>query len=61
MPSRKPQVNVRLSPLGKDVLHFLQAHYGVSQAAVFEMLLRDKARSLGQDPAAVRRPLTMVR
>jgi antitoxin component of RelBE/YafQ-DinJ toxin-antitoxin module len=47
MPKRPDQVNVRISDLGKNIMSALQDHYGISQAAVVEMLLRDKAREVG--------------
>jgi hypothetical protein len=48
--SVKDQVNVRLSDNAIAILHALTEYYGISQAAVFEMLLRDKARAEGIRP-----------
>jgi hypothetical protein len=48
--SSRDQVNVRLSDDAVAILYALQDHYGVSQAAVFEMLLRDRARTEGITP-----------
>lgn len=46
MPSRKEQVNFRISDQGKTILYGLQDHYGLSQSGVFELLLREKARQV---------------
>ena len=42
--SKRDQINVRLSDEAIGILYALQEWYGCSQAAVFEMLLRDRAR-----------------
>lgn len=44
--SVKDQVNVRLSERAISILYALQDHYGLSQAAIFELLLRDKANDM---------------
>ena len=48
--SAKDQINVRLSDTAIGILYALQDYYGISQAAVFELLLRDKARETGVKP-----------
>ena len=40
-------VNVRLSDTARYILDQLQDYYGLSQASIFEMLLREDARRLG--------------
>jgi hypothetical protein len=50
----KEQVNVRLSGDARKLLTRLQRHFGVSQADVLEMLLREKGRELGYMPEKVR-------
>lgn len=42
----RDQVNVRISDDAIAILYALQDYYGISQAALFEILLRDKARSI---------------
>jgi hypothetical protein len=48
--SVRDQVNVRLSDEAIAILYALQDHYGISQSAVFEILLREKARAEGIKP-----------
>jgi hypothetical protein len=45
--SVKVQTNVRLTELGRTLLDKLTDLYGVSQADVIEMLIRDRARNEG--------------
>lgn len=45
--TRPDQVNVRISDQGKWCLLQLQEFYGLSQAGVMEMILREKARAVG--------------
>lgn len=47
MPSNKPAFNTRLTPEGLRLVQLLVAHYGISQSAVIEILVRDRARELG--------------
>ena len=47
MPSNKPYFNTRLTPEGIRLVNLLTAHYGISQSAVVEILVRDRARELG--------------
>ena len=55
--SPKDQINVRLSDHGIAILYALQDHWGLSQAAVFEMVLRNTARDEGIKPnSLVHRP-----
>lgn len=49
MPVRSEQLNARISERGKAILYALQDHFGLSQAGVIEMLLRDAAREKGID------------
>lgn len=41
--SIKKQFNARLSDEGFALMQYLQSHYGISQGAVLEILLREKA------------------
>lgn len=50
MPSNRNQLNVRLSPHGWAAFHLLQDHYGQTQAALIEMLLRAQASREGLKP-----------
>lgn len=43
--SGRDQINVRLSDDAVAILYALQDHFGISQAALFEMMLREKARA----------------
>lgn len=43
----KKQAGIRLSDEGKDLLEKLARHYGISQAAVLEILIRKDARNEG--------------
>jgi predicted DNA-binding protein len=43
----KKQAGIRLSDEGKDLLEKLAKHYGVSQAAILEILIRKEARNEG--------------
>lgn len=45
--NRTNQINVRMSDTGRRILESLQTYYGLSQASVFEFLLREEARRLG--------------
>jgi hypothetical protein len=47
---RKDQINVRASEEATQIMAALQDYWGISQAAIIEMLLRDKARELGLRP-----------
>jgi hypothetical protein len=47
MPSKKPYFNTRLTPEGISLVELLLQHYGISQSAVIEILVRDRARELG--------------
>lgn len=47
MPSNKPYFNTRLTPEGIRLVNLLTQHYGISQSAVVEILVRDRARELG--------------
>lgn len=47
---RLDQVNFRISEQGKAILYALQDYHGLSQAGIFEMLLRQAARDAGWDP-----------
>lgn len=47
MPKRLDQVNVRISEEGKATLYALQEYYGLSQAGLLEMILREKFKGLG--------------
>jgi hypothetical protein len=58
MPKREYQVNFRVSAEGKAILYALQDHYGLSQAGVFEMLLRQVARDQGIDTKKPGRSIT---
>lgn len=44
---RSTAINVRISEVGIGLLHALQDHYGLSQASIVEMLLREDARRQG--------------
>ena len=44
MPSRRDQINVRASDEAVAILYALQDHWGISQAAIIEMLLRKASR-----------------
>ncbi len=46
------QTNVRLSRTAQDLLTKLQEHYGLSQTALFEFLLREENRRVSQVPQA---------
>jgi hypothetical protein len=52
------QVNVRLSQTALDHLATLRAHYGLSQTALFEFLLREHARQFAEKMITRRGPLT---
>ena len=41
------QTNVRLSPLGNELLDGLAEYYGTNKTAVVDLLLREKGRDLG--------------
>jgi hypothetical protein len=43
--SLRDQVNVRLSDEAITTLYALQDHLGISQSAIFEMLIREKGRT----------------
>lgn len=43
-------MTVRLSDTGRFIMDRLQEHYGLSQASIIEMLLREDARRLGIIP-----------
>jgi hypothetical protein len=47
MPSEKPQLNARVSKEAISIMQYLQQYYGLSQAGVLELLLREKAKELG--------------
>jgi hypothetical protein len=44
---RSLQIGIRLTDTGRYLMEQLQEHFGLSQASVFEMLLRDEARRQG--------------
>ena len=44
VPSDRTQVHVRLSSTAREALHSLQDYYGLTQAKVFEILLREEIR-----------------
>ena len=46
MPSNKPYFNTRLTPEAIRLMSLLTAYYGISQSAVVEILIRDRARDL---------------
>lgn len=58
---RPDQLNIRISDLGKDLVVRLAEHYGLSQAGVLEMIIREKAREIGMlvGPAKIERPDTL--
>jgi hypothetical protein len=43
----RDQVNIRMSPMGQQILMRLEEHYGTSRTGLFELLLREEARRLG--------------
>jgi antitoxin component of RelBE/YafQ-DinJ toxin-antitoxin module len=47
MPSTRDQINVRASDEAVSILYALQDRWGISQAAIIEMLLRKAARDEG--------------
>lgn len=49
------QTNVRLSQVALDHLTTLRAHYGLSQTALFEFLLREHARQVAKRASAAPR------
>lgn len=42
----RQQVNVRLTLVSVELLQRLATHYGISQAAVIEILVRERARNV---------------
>ena len=44
---RPAQLNLRVSDNARALLEVLQDHYGLSQAGVFELLLREAGRAVG--------------
>jgi hypothetical protein len=47
---RKDQINIRASAEAISIMNALQEYWGISQAGIVEMLLREKARELGIKP-----------
>lgn len=46
VPSDMPQLNIRLDPETREKLLALQDRYGLSQAGVVKMLIRDRVQEL---------------
>jgi len=44
---KKKKTSLTLSSQGKALLEKLAAHYGVSQSAMMEIIIREKAKSEG--------------
>jgi len=53
MPRKKHQLGMRISDEAVQNMESLQAYHGLSQAALFEMLVRQEARRANVGPAAL--------
>lgn len=58
MPKRPNTIAFRISDRGRSLLYAMQDHWGLSQAGVFELLLRNAARDAGFDVNDPPRSLT---